>query len=507
VRCGICSSSFNAIEFLNEQPIPRQSDKPAFEDTITVEEVHGTEFIELSGTAPGTGAEDREEEADSTLETDDADLDQAQDADLEFHGSAQDLERLFVTVEPRPSWPPSAEDRAASAAAALDDDVDLEQAIRRIAEGEFSGMEVLEERFPEGLDHGDTHPGQIAAVLAFPPGDARQAESVDQEPAGTTETVPEDGPQVPEASGDEDADTSDLDRTDEYPLLVLEGPGEEYATSTEDDEPDVSPQAAAVAAVAADEIAEDQPPATESDAAPGEEPEIDAADEAIAGDQPPRATADAPAEAAASEGETLLLLIPEELRRDHTASPASAFEPTAESGAGPRRWPWFLAAGVLLLLLATQAVHFWRDDLSRNPAVGPWLMRAYAALGIPLTPPADLSAFELRQLGAASDGLQAGRIKLRASIVNRADFAQPLPLLRLSLQDRFGSTIGTRDLEPAEYLPGGAAPASGLLGPAQRADAEVVFVDPGRDAVGFELDVCLREAGTIRCSAVGEASK
>jgi hypothetical protein len=134
-------------------------------------------------------------------------------------------------------------------------------------------------------------------------------------------------------------------------------------------------------------------------------------------------------------------------------------------------------------------------------------MRAYGALGLPLTPPVDLSAFELRQLGAASDGLQAGRIKLRASIVNHADFAQPYPLLRLSLQDRFGSTIGTRDLEPAEYLPGGVAPASGLLGPAQRADAEVVFVDPGRDAVGFELDLCLREGGSVRCSASDKASK
>jgi hypothetical protein len=222
-------------------------------------------------------------------------------------------------------------------------------------------------------------------------------------------------------------------------------------------------------------------------------------------DDEPESVADeyAPESAEAGADATVLLLIPEELRREHAESAASAFEPAAEPGPATRRWP-MVAVAALLALLATQAIHFWRHDLSRNPAVGPWLMRAYSGIGMPLAPPVDLSAFELRQLGAASDGLQAGRIKLRASIVNRAAFAQPLPLIRLSLQDRFGSTIATRDLDATEYLPGGAAPASGLLGPSQRADAEVVFVDPGRDAVGFELDVCLREAAGVRCSAAAD---
>ena len=495
VRCGICSVSFNAIEYLNEQPIPRQSDEPSFEDTITVEEVHGTEFIELSGV-------DRQEgEAGSTPEAEGEIIDQAQDADLEFRGSAQDLERLFVTVEPRPDWPALATGAAtASEAPATDDDADLERAIRRIAESEFSGMEVLEERFPEDLDPSDTHPGRIAAVLSFPPPGHRQAESADAGPAGTADVAPETESELP--AKEEGDVVPDPDRTDEYPLIQLEVDNGKAGKPPEDDEP-TSPPEAAVAAT--DETGEDELSGAEPAALRGEEQQVEAVEEAAAGAA--EVAAPAAPTAPAAEDETLLLLIPEELRRDRTASAESAFEPSGESEPTPRRWPWLLIAGVLLLALAAQAVHFWRDDLSRNPTAGPWLMRAYATLGLPLTPPVDLSAFELRQLGAASDGLQSGRIKLRASIVNRADFAQPLPLLRLSLQDRFGSTIGTRDLEPAEYLPGGVTPASGLLGPAQRADAEVVFVDPGRDAVGFELDVCLREAGTVRCSVSDQAGK
>jgi hypothetical protein len=90
---------------------------------------------------------------------------------------------------------------------------------------------------------------------------------------------------------------------------------------------------------------------------------------------------------------------------------------------------------------------------------------------------------------------------LRASIVNRATYAQPLPLLRLALQDRFGETIGQRDIQPADYLPGTGAPR--LLEPGQRADAEIRIVDPGKDAVGFELDVCLAGDDGVRCANTG----
>jgi predicted Zn finger-like uncharacterized protein len=482
VRCGICASSFNAIEFLNEQPIPRQSDEPAHEDTITVEEVPGNELIELSSAA-ATGdplPEFLSGEQEAPAEQAGLGLDEVKGADLEFHGSVQDLERLFVTIEPRPLWPVAAAGPAGAAGQDAGEDEDFERAISAIAEGEFSGIEVREERLPGGLEHDETHPGRIAAILAFPSPSGSAADVTGDQPQGTSTPEAEVAPEATGSEPDDGETAEDPDRTDEYQLLVPEGHGDDSGAPA-GDEPD------SVADVYAPESAE-----------AGEAPEADAVREPAAGD------ADADAQSPAAEDATLLLLIPEELRREQAESAASVFEPAVESGPAARRRPLLVAAAALLAVLAIQAIHFWRHDLSRNPAVGPWLMRAYSQIGTPLTPPVDLSAFELRQLGAASDGLQAGRIKLRASIVNRAAFAQPLPLIRLSLQDRFGSTIATRDLDATEYLPGGAVPASGLLGPSQRADAEVVFVDPGRDAVGFELDVCLREAAGVRCSAAAE---
>ncbi len=129
---------------------------------------------------------------------------------------------------------------------------------------------------------------------------------------------------------------------------------------------------------------------------------------------------------------------------------------------------------------------------------GPWWRAPYAFFGLSILAPTDLSAYELRQWGAASDPNQSNRLMLRASIVNRAGYAQPFPLLRLTLHDRFGGTLGLRDIGPADYLPG--AGIGELLGPGERADALIRIVDPGPEAVGFELDVCLPASGGVRCA-------
>jgi predicted Zn finger-like uncharacterized protein len=197
------------------------------------------------------------------------------------------------------------------------------------------------------------------------------------------------------------------------------------------------------------------------------------------------------------------ILIPEEVRASlaEEAAAHSALETDfgpAQATGQQRRWPWTVGVALALLLFGFQVVHSQREQLARGAGVGPWLARAYAFVGLPLATPSDLSAYDLRQWGAASDPAAADRLLLRASIVNRAPYAQPLPLLRLALQDRFGATIGQRDIQPADYLPGTGAPR--LLGPGQRADAEIRIVDPGKDAVGFQLDVCLADEDGVRCA-------
>ncbi len=266
----------------------------------------------------------------------------------------------------------------------------------------------------------------------------------------------------------------DLDSTDEHPILVLderdeEGPAiESIVLQTAAPAPGESEEPELLQAPESQEPLEEEAPHVAAQTAPR-------------------------------------ILIPDEMRRrlaeeaDARESAAAAFEPV-DDGPGflEQRWPWVAGVGVLALLFALQVVHAERNALVQSPTFGPLVAGAYSLVGASVLAPTDLTAYELHQWGAASDPAEADRLVLRASIVNRATYAQPLPFLRLSLQDRFGATLQLRDIGPADYLPGTGG--GSLLEPGERADALIRIVDPGTEAVGFELDVCLPAAGGVRCA-------
>jgi predicted Zn finger-like uncharacterized protein len=161
---------------------------------------------------------------------------------------------------------------------------------------------------------------------------------------------------------------------------------------------------------------------------------------------------------------------------------------------------WKMLAGPLVLLLAIQIVHTYRHELARRPGVGPAIMSLYGALGANLQPDWDLHAYEILQWHLGSDPAVPGTLKVRASLKNVASFAQPYPLLKLVLEDRWGERVREREFEPAEYLDPATAP-DRLLAPAQQATATISIVDPGPDAEGFRFDVCLRGRQGIVCAA------
>jgi predicted Zn finger-like uncharacterized protein len=167
-----------------------------------------------------------------------------------------------------------------------------------------------------------------------------------------------------------------------------------------------------------------------------------------------------------------------------------------------RDWQHLLlhvAVIVLLVLgLAAQAIHHWRNQLVMQPLWSAPLTRMYRALGMPLTPNWDVHAYDVRQLGATADPNGGSTIHVHVSLANHAPHAQPAPILRLTLLDRFGKRVAARDLKPADYLmPSQAA----LLQAGQRIEAQIAVADPGPDATSFELDACLIGAGSqLRCA-------
>jgi predicted Zn finger-like uncharacterized protein len=179
-------------------------------------------------------------------------------------------------------------------------------------------------------------------------------------------------------------------------------------------------------------------------------------------------------------------------------------EPELDLLAPSRREPapriWKILAAPLVLLLAIQFVHTYRHTLARHPRLGQAIMGIYGALGANLQPDWNLHAYEILQWHLGSDPAIPGTLKVRASLKNVASFAQPYPLLKLVLEDRWGESVREREFEPAEYLDPGTAP-DRLLGPAQQATATISIVDPGTDAEGFRFDVCLRGSRGVVCAA------
>jgi predicted Zn finger-like uncharacterized protein len=153
--------------------------------------------------------------------------------------------------------------------------------------------------------------------------------------------------------------------------------------------------------------------------------------------------------------------------------------------------PWLAAAIAAGVLLIAQVVHHNREWLAAHAPLGGSLRALYSKMGAPVTPPANLSAYQLRQWGVTGDPAADGTLRVRASILNTAAQLEPYPLLRVALANRFGGSIGTRDFEPSEYL---GKPTAKLLAPGERADATLDILDPGKSAEGFEIDVCLRGA-------------
>jgi predicted Zn finger-like uncharacterized protein len=192
------------------------------------------------------------------------------------------------------------------------------------------------------------------------------------------------------------------------------------------------------------------------------------------------------------------LEIPEDVRREMMEGIEDEIDPvSAVRNLGRRPVSraafniWLGAAIASALLLIAQVLHHNRE--------WPIARAVYGLMGTPQAPPANLSAYQLRQWGVTGDPDANGTLRVRASILNTAAQLQPYPLLRVTLADRFGKKIGTRDFEPGEYL---GKPTARLLAPGERVDATLQILDPGKSAEGFEIDVCLRGAEQkISCAA------
>ncbi|MCC5867117.1 MAG: DUF3426 domain-containing protein, partial [Gammaproteobacteria bacterium] len=170
----------------------------------------------------------------------------------------------------------------------------------------------------------------------------------------------------------------------------------------------------------------------------------------------------------------------------------------AESAVTSRRWLSMALALVLLAGVGAQSVHHFRDTLAIDPRTGPAVGWIYDTLGRPLYPAWPLEDYQIQ---AQDDALMAAdrQLQIRATLTNRGARTLPPPLIRLTLLDRWGESLGSRMFQPGEYLP---AQAPSRLLPGVQLDATLSVRAPPGELYGYRLDVCHRiDAGNVRCDA------
>ncbi len=170
-----------------------------------------------------------------------------------------------------------------------------------------------------------------------------------------------------------------------------------------------------------------------------------------------------------------------------------------KGSAGPSRISMIAAAVVLALLLLLQVIHQSREALATVPAFNDAVGPVYRMFGKPLTPAWDISGWRFEATKGSTDDADE-QLTIYSRVGNKSDQALPYPLVHVSLTDRFEDIIGSRVLEPGEYLASDADPRE-MVAAGNTFNAVISIESPSADATGFKLNVCYRLAsGQLRCA-------
>ena len=174
-------------------------------------------------------------------------------------------------------------------------------------------------------------------------------------------------------------------------------------------------------------------------------------------------------------------------------------EKSAASG-GPR---YGLIAGIvaLLVLLAAQYVHQSRETLATIPAFNNAVGPLYRAIGQPLSPAWNISGWRFEVAKGTQEDDESLTIYTR--LANKSDQSLPYPLIGVSLTDLYEETIGSRVLDPTDYLANDLDPRK-LVKPGNTFEAVITIPSLTEAHEGFRLRACYRTTdGKLRCKDDG----
>jgi len=155
-----------------------------------------------------------------------------------------------------------------------------------------------------------------------------------------------------------------------------------------------------------------------------------------------------------------------------------------EAGQPQQRILWGVLGTLLVIILAGQLVYLNSIQLVRHADLRPWMEMFCQQTGCALKPPPDVARVEL-ETSIAPHPRYVNALRIRADLVNRADHAQPMPRMEVTLTDSEGRVIARRIFAPQNYLPP-RTPVSDML-PNIVVRTLLDVTNPENRAVGYEI--------------------
>lgn len=311
---------------------------------------------------------------------------------------------------------------------------------------------------PAPTTHRDARPPPAEAPVIPAPTSSRDDTTADAATAPHSPAAPT--PQMAAQDATESATAPTLERSDAGAVVDAA----ETPLSTEA-APAPSDTAASKPAETASADALEEPPTTPAADVKPAESNAGASEQAAA-----------PAEPAAS---------PKPRKRAAAAAPSFAQAARSVSPVDRKRRAIEIGAVAgLSLLLAIQLLVADRARLAGDARWRPLVTSMCGALGCSLPPWREPTAFRVveRDVRARTPGV----LRVSARIRNEARWAQPWPMLQLTLADAHGREVATRLFTPGEYL--GGTPTQAQLGSGQDASLSMDIIEPGPQAVAFTFD-------------------
>ncbi len=153
-------------------------------------------------------------------------------------------------------------------------------------------------------------------------------------------------------------------------------------------------------------------------------------------------------------------------------------------------WGRWIGWGLLNLIaagaLATQYTVYHFEELARQDQYRPWFEAICPEIGCTLPSKVDIAQIRSTNLVVRSHPQYMDALMVDAILYNRAQFAQPFPLLELRFADLNGQLIASSRFRPSEYLSGELA-GQDEMPPQTPIHISLEIKDPGAKAVNYSL--------------------